>query len=148
MERGKLGLGHAETGALWVSKEARDVHMQVVGLSRMGKSYFLEHCIRQDIARGAGVCVIDPHGEMYDNLVDWLVANDVHERRRIHLMNPSRDEWSVGFNPLCRAGEPIGARVSSMLSACQRVWDDDASQSFATLRRLLNMIFTTLAYNE
>lgn len=147
-ERGRIGLGHSEGGPLWVSKEARDVHMQVLGLSRVGKSYFLEHMIRQDIASGAGVCVIDPHGELYDNLVAWLAANEVQKRRRIHLINPAAGQWAVGFNPLCRSREPIGARVSSMLSACQRVWDDDASKSFATTRRLLNMIFTTLAHNQ
>lgn len=147
--RGDLGLGHGAEGPLWVSKTARDVHMHVVGGSRMGKSYFLEHCIRQDIARGAGVCVIDPHGELYQNLVDWLVTTKAHnENRRIHLINPSQGQWSVGFNPLCRSKEPIGARVSAMLQACERVWDDGVSDSFRTLRKLLNMIFTTLAYHN
>ena len=147
-ERGAVGLGHSADGQLWMSKDARDVHMQVLGLSRMGKSFFLEHMIRQDIARGAGVCVIDPHGEMYDNLVTWLAANDVHKKRRIHLINPSADQWSVGFNPLCRTNEAIETRVGAMLDACQKVWGDVESQGFKTLRKLLDMVFTTLAHNR
>lgn len=147
-ERGRLMLGQGADGTVSISKKARDVHMQVVGLSRMGKSYFLEHMIRQDILSGAGVCVIDPHGEMYGHLVEWLAANDLHKLRRIHLINPSANEWSVGFNPLCRTSEAVETRVGAMLDACQKVWGDVESQGFKTLRKLLDLIFTTLAYNR
>ncbi|WP_299632358.1 DUF87 domain-containing protein [uncultured Roseobacter sp.] len=131
-----------------MSKKARDVHMQVIGLSRMGKSYFLEHMIRQDIAKGAGVCVIDPHGELYTNLVEWLAANDVHKKRRIHLIHPAQGKWSVGLNPLCRGDEPLETRVGAMLDACQKVWQDAESQGFKTLRKLLDMVFMTLAHHR
>lgn len=146
-DTGSMGLGYSEDGELWMSKKARDVHMQVIGLSRMGKSYFLEHMIRQDIAKGAGVCVIDPHGELYEHLVEWLAANDVHKQRRIHLIHPAQGKWSVGLNPLCRGDEPIETRVGAMLDACQKVWGDAESQGFKTLRKLLDMIFVTLAHH-
>jgi hypothetical protein len=143
-----LHLGHSANGPVTMTKEARDVHMHVIGLSRQGKSFFLEHMIRQDIENGAGVCVIDPHGEMYDNLVEWLAANDMHRQRRIHLINPSAQKWSVGFNPLCRGDANPETRVGAMLDACQKVWQDDESQGHKTLRRLLDMVFMTLAYQR
>lgn len=147
-EVGTIGLGHSTDGEVWISKKARDVHTQVIGLSRMGKSFFLEHMIRQDIAKGAGVCVIDPHGEMYDNLVAWLAANKVHEERHIHLINPAAHQWSVGFNPLCRGDDDLETRTGAMLDACQKIWQDTESQSYKTLRKLLDLIFTTLAYHK
>ena len=119
--------------------------MHVIGLSRQGKSYFLEHLIRQDIKNGVGLCVIDPHGSMYNNLVMWLIANKMHRRRRIHLINPAAGDWSVGFNPLAINDEHIGARVGAMIDACQKVWDDVESTGHKSLARLLEMVFTTLA---
>ena len=141
-------LGEGADGPIQLSKEAGDVHLHVIGLSRQGKSYFLEHLIRQDIARGNGVCVIDPHGEMYDHLVDWCAANEMHKRRRIHLINPANGDWSVGFNPLCVGDEFADARVRAMIAACQKVWDDTESTGHKTLARLLEMVFDTLAFHR
>lgn len=143
-----VSLGHGEDGVLSWSKDARDVHMQVVGLSRQGKSYFLEHLIRQDIKNGAGVCVIDPHGELFGNLVDWCAANEMHRTRRIHLISPADGKHAVGFNPLSFNDRYINARVSSMIDACQKVWDDSESTGHRTLAKLLKMVFTTLAYHQ
>lgn len=143
-----VSLGHGGDGPLSLSQEARETHLHVMGLSRQGKSYFLEHCIRQDIENGAGVCVIDPHGEMYKNLVDWLAANDMQKRRRIHLINPAKGDWSVGFNPLCMNDSFLKARVSSMIDACQKVWGDTESTGHKTLANLLEMVFSTLAHHK
>jgi hypothetical protein len=38
--------------------------MHVMGASGQGKSKFLEHCIREDILAGHGVCLIDPEGDL------------------------------------------------------------------------------------
>jgi len=140
-----VSLGQGADGPLSMSKDARDVHLHVLGLSRQGKSYFLEHLIRQDITNGAGVCVIDPHGELYNNLVAWLAANDLHRSHRIHLINPANGDWSVGFNPLSRSDQYVSARVGAMIDACQKVWEDSESTGYKTLARLLDLVFSTLA---
>ncbi|WP_299211963.1 type IV secretion system DNA-binding domain-containing protein [uncultured Tateyamaria sp.] len=139
----ELGRGEAET--LTLSKAARDLHLQVVGLSGQGKSYFLEYLIRQDIKNGAGVCLIDPHGEVYDNLVAWLAANNLHKEHRIHLINPAMQKWSVGYNPLVRGSANVSTRVGAMIEACQHVWQDEASGGHATLAKLLDVVLSTLA---
>ena len=144
----ELVLGNSADGPITLCKEARDVHLHVTGLSRQGKSYFLEHCIRQDIRAGKGVCIIDPHGEMYLNLVRWLAANEMHKLRRIHLINPAAGEWSVGFNPLCIADGNIKARVGAMIEGCQKVWEDTESTGHKTLANLLEMVFSTLAHHR
>jgi hypothetical protein len=124
------------------------VHLHVIGLSRQGKSSFLEHLIRQDIEAGAGVAVIDPHGELYRNMVDWLASREMHRRRRIHLIDPAGGEWSVGFNPLCHDDPNIAARVGAMIDACQKVWEDNESTGHKTLAKLLKMVFETLAWHQ
>ncbi|OAO03121.1 hypothetical protein A8B75_00995 [Sphingomonadales bacterium EhC05] len=147
-DRFSVSLGQGIEGPVSLSKEARDVHTHVIGLSRQGKSYFLEHLIRQDIEQGAGVCVIDPHGELYGHMVAWCAANDMHRRRRIHLINPAAGKWSVGFNPLAHDDAFVDARVGAMIEACQKVWEDTESTGHKTLAKLLKMVFTTLAYHQ
>ena len=52
-----------------LTNEDRMRHMFVVGATGTGKSVFLSNMILQDIARGAGVCVIDPHGDMVESIL-------------------------------------------------------------------------------
>ena len=148
MDRFACHLGQSAEGPLQISKAARDLHMQVIGLSGQGKSYFLEHMIRQDIKNGAGVCLIDPHGEVYENLVDWLASESMHHKRHIHLINPAMGEWSVGFNPLAGSNADVSTRVGAMIEACEHVWDDDASSGHKTLGKLLDMVFSTIAAKQ
>ncbi|HCP80399.1 MAG TPA: hypothetical protein DIT67_01965, partial [Octadecabacter sp.] len=97
---GTLAIGRCRGQAVMLPKGNRDTHMQVIGSSGSGKSYFLEHLIRRDIVSGRGVCVIDPHGELYDNLVNWMIRSDIRTHQ-LHLINLSDSDHAVGFNPLC-----------------------------------------------
>ena len=51
----------------------------------------------EDISRGEGVCVVDPHGE----LVEELLSKIPKERKDdVIYFNPADDEYHVGFNIL------------------------------------------------
>ena len=128
-----------------MSTKQRATHMQVIGGSGRGKSKFLEDLIRQDIASGNGVCVIDPHGTLYEPLVQWCATHRAHSRRRIHLINPSQGDWVVGFNPLrlTDGGEP-SVRVDAMVNACAQVWQEDSTRT-PLLRKCLRAVFYALA---
>lgn len=99
-----ISLGRPTEGSrlsLRVPDRIRSEHMHVVGATGSGKSRFLLHMIQQDIIEGRGVCLIDPHGELYDHLVSWLSNREgLFEDRTIKLINPSDTDWSFGFNPL------------------------------------------------
>jgi DNA helicase HerA-like ATPase len=47
----------------------RATHVYVVGKTGVGKSTLLHHVIRQDIAAGKGVGVIDPHGRLVRDIL-------------------------------------------------------------------------------
>ena len=137
-------LGKVDDYPLLMTQEMRETHMHVLGNSRMGKSYFLEGLIRQDIENGDGVCVIDPHGELYDNLVAWLAVSRAGRNRRVHLINPSEDGWSVGFNPLCAQDVANSVRVDFMIDACLKVWREDV-RTKPRLGKCLQLVFNALA---
>ena len=99
-----ISLGRPTEGTrlrLQVPDRVRSEHMHVVGATGSGKSRFLLHMIQQDIREGRGVCLIDPHGELYDHITAWLSNRDgLLEDRKIRFINPSETDWSFGFNPL------------------------------------------------
>ena len=51
----------------------RAIHSYVLGQPGMGKSRLLESWVMQDIVAGRGLAVIDPHGDLFHNLLLRLV---------------------------------------------------------------------------
>jgi len=77
----------------------RAIHTYVIGQPGTGKSRALEAWIMQDILAGNGVGVIDPHGDLYRNLLLRLAPK--HELwKRLVILDPLNPKWVVGFNPL------------------------------------------------
>jgi type IV secretory pathway TraG/TraD family ATPase VirD4 len=71
--------------------------MYLIGKSGTGKSQFMASMIIQDIKRGDGVCVIDPHGD----LVDQVAGNIPKERvDDVVVFNPADMERPLGLNML------------------------------------------------
>lgn len=118
-------LGTTRTGRqVRVPHDSRKRHMHVIGDSGKGKSKLLESMIREDIRNGQGVCVLDPHGSLYDNVVTWLSANPLLSRhRRIHLIDPGGDGAQVGFNPFFpRDDTTTMGRVDAFATALAKVF--------------------------
>lgn len=138
--------GSGVTVSVCESERAR--HMHVIGSPGTGKSKLLEYLIRQDILAGRGVCLIDPHGYLYDDLVAWSASRDLLGRRQICLLDASSPEWSFGFNPLrlsSLAPETIAHAVDSMIKACSQVWGGEDTARTPLLRRCLRAVFHVLA---
>src|SRR5512146_851117 len=57
---------------VFLKGEQRPMHIGILGLSGVGKSYFLEHLIRQDIDRKTGFVLFDVHGDLADSVVQYL----------------------------------------------------------------------------
>ncbi len=126
-------------------------HMHVIGDTGSGKSNFLKHCIRQDIQRGRGVCVIDPHGNhpdgLYRSLMLWLFEKGYYKGRTVHLIDPNAATHTVGFNPLERPDTETDLSViaNTTLDAFERVWGDEDTHAKPTIRRVLKGTFSALA---
>ena len=89
-------IGRTETGhRIHLPQESRKYHLHVLGRFGHGKSKFLENLIRNDIIYDRGLCLIDPHGELYDNIVEWCAYKGFLKRRKIHLVEPSAtSDWA------------------------------------------------------
>ena len=86
-----------KSGAVCLSPNQRTQHMYVIGSSGTGKSTFLLQCIIQGIRAGEGLAVLDPHGD----LVDEILARIPESRHDdVVLFDPADRDWPVGFNIL------------------------------------------------
>ena len=80
-----------------IKRKDRRQHMYVLGKSGTGKSVMLENMIIQNIRQGEGVCVVDPHGELVEKILESIPperANDVI------YFNPADTDFNIGFNVL------------------------------------------------
>ncbi len=105
--------------------DTRVRHMHVIGAPGSGKSTFLEHLIRQDLDKGNGFCVLDPHGELID-----AVMGAIPEKRRddVILFDPSDNDYSVAFNILTAHSDQertlLASDLVSVFARLSTSWGD------------------------
>lgn len=98
---GNVFIGKASSGAttkdVYIKTEDRLRHIYSLGGTGTGKSELMGHVILEDIKMGNGVCVVDPHGELVDNLM-LRMPPDVLDR--VILFSPSMSDFPLGLNML------------------------------------------------
>jgi len=78
-------------------RDLRMRHTYVIGASGAGKSTLLASMVLEDLSQGDGVGLIDPHGD----LVDEILGRFPEERNRdLILFDPADEEVSLGWNML------------------------------------------------
>lgn len=60
------------TKDVYIKNEDRFRHIYSLGGSGSGKSYLMTNVVIQDIQMGNGVCVVDPHGETIDDILEHI----------------------------------------------------------------------------
>ncbi|MBA4320261.1 MAG: hypothetical protein C0412_17835 [Flavobacterium sp.] len=95
-----------------IKRVDRRRHMYLVGKSGVGKSKLLELLIRQDIAQGHGICLIDPHGDLIEVILDFIPKERAQD---VVLIDPSDIDFSVSFNPLQNVNPELKHRVTQGL---------------------------------
>jgi len=133
---------------IFINSKTRSTHMHIIGASGEGKSKFMEHLIREDILNNQGLCLIDPHGYLYTDIVRWCESNRFLEQevpKKILLFDPSEDKWSFGFNPLMLKNAELAFHVDAMVKACAKVWGGENTDKTPLLKRCLRILFHALA---
>lgn len=87
---------------VFFSEQDRRQHTYVVGQTGTGKTTLLRTMILNDIAAGRGLAVIDPHGDLYRELLDHIPPERWDD---VVLLDPTDVEFPVGFNLLDCKGE-------------------------------------------
>ena len=78
-------------------EEDRMRHMYIIGRTGTGKSTILENLVIQDIRAGKGVCVVDPHGDLVENI---LLSVPKERADDVVYFSPGDTERPIGLNML------------------------------------------------
>lgn len=115
----------ADSTSVWLSPEQRLRHMHIIGASGTGKSTLLLNLITQDLEAGEGLAVLDPHGDLVDRVLELMPSNRTND---VILLDPSDEEYSVGFNILSAHSELeknlIASDLVSVFARLSTSWGD------------------------
>lgn len=103
-------------------------HMHIIGTTGKGKSKLLEHMIYQDAIFGRGVALIDPHGNLADDVLSYLGNSGFFKIpgniERLVYINPSRLDFSPGINLLeLQKNEDPAEHANDIIEVFKRSWD-------------------------
>jgi hypothetical protein len=78
-------------------KKDRSRHHYIIGKSGSGKSVFLSFLARQDLQAQEGLCVVDPHGDLVEDVLAYTPKERV---RDVIVFDPSDSERPMALNIL------------------------------------------------
>ena len=114
-----------------IAQKDRATHLYVIGATGAGKTKFLEFLISQDIQQGVGFGVIDPHGDLIEDIKGMLACryrnseNEQEISERTILIDPTDPDHTVIFNPLEKLINTSAAEQANELISCfRRIWAD------------------------
>jgi len=143
-----------------ISQAERRAHTYVIGTTTKGKSKLLEHCLFQDITHNRGTGLIDPHGDLADDILRYLVSfknrsymskgyfEDNHNADKIVYLDPTRTDYIIPFNPLAKnTNTPDYDVALEMVEIFRRVWSDSLREAPQFSNIFLNSLLVLLANN-
>ncbi len=129
---GKIDLGFAKYR---IPLQKLNTHMYVVGRSGKGKSKFLEGFLWQLINHGQGCGLIDPHGDLANNILKLLAFQPSGSNKQPWLANPENASKLIYCEPghkdyfmpmnVLASSDPPYTIVSNIIEAFQRTWSQE-----------------------
>ncbi len=80
-----------------IADDDRRRHVYLVGQTGTGKTTLLKTMILDDMRAGRGLCVIDPHGDLFEELVGHVPEDRIGD---VVLLDPTDIEHPIGLNML------------------------------------------------
>lgn len=117
----RQGWGGVET-PYHISEEALRRHVYIIGKTGTGKTSLLRSFVLQLVNDGRGVALLDPHGDLAEELLDLLPRRLAS---RVVYFNPADLSFPIAWNIL--ANIPLDERprtASGIVSAFKHVWGD------------------------
>ena len=95
-------------------------HMYVIGKTGTGKSTLLANMAINDLKNNEGLCVIDPHGDLVETLLDYIPSRRIND---VIYFDPADTERTVQLNLF--EGENVAHReliASGIVSVFQKLY--------------------------
>src|SRR5437764_4633704 len=105
-----------------IKNEDRFSHLYIIGKTGTGKSTLIEAMALQDLERGNGFALIDPHGDLVARVAARIPPQ---QRDRVIYLNATDPTQPYGYNPLRHVSEDrIALAASGMMDVFKKMWPD------------------------
>ncbi len=140
---------HEQVTPIGLTQTERERHMYIIGGTGNGKTTMLFYAVLQDIQSGAGVAVIDPHGDLADRILRYIPEERIKD---VIYMNPDDLTYPIGVNLLELPGGVTGDDLlrekdivtEATISVLRKIFSDDDSGGHRIEYVLRNAIQTAL----
>jgi energy-coupling factor transporter ATP-binding protein EcfA2 len=120
---------HIGTREIWggihpvgLSLPDRRQHLYIIGKTGSGKTTLLRNLIVQHLAAGHGVALIDPHGDLAEELLDCIPT---HRADDLVYFNPGDLDFPIGLNLIANVTPDDRHLVASgIVGAFKSIWRD------------------------
>jgi hypothetical protein len=119
--------------------------IHLIGKPGTYKSTTLIHIIRNDIRKGHGVAVIDPHGDLINEVISLL---NQQEAERTIYFDPGDPDWVPIFNPLKKIDNLDVGRMASSTVEAIKSFVQKQSWGSMTSHILRNLVFSLISSND
>ena len=105
-----------------IKLDDRRRHMYLIGKTGMGKTTMMENMVVDDIRKGRGIGLIDPHGQFAEKILDFIPQERADD---VIYFNPADMNYPIGFNPLEGTGDNFRHLIASgMMGVFKKIWVD------------------------
>jgi len=110
----------------------------------MGKSTLLENMIYSDIQAGKGVAIVDPHGDLAEDVLNFVPS---HRTNDVVIFDPSDRDFPVAFNMLENIDSSLNSIVcSGLVGIFKKIYADSWGPRLEHILR--NTILSLLEYPD
>lgn len=105
-----------------IKTDDRRRHFYMVGKTGMGKTVMLENMAIQDIQKGNGVAIVDPHGEFAERMLDFVPKDRVND---VIYFNPADLDYPIAFNAIEQVAPEYRHLIASgLMGVFKKIWPD------------------------
>lgn len=128
------------------AREDRRRHAYIIGTTGSGKSTIMEEMVKQDIANGEGVCVVDPHGSLVETVLESIPKERADD---VVYFDPSDTDRPIGLNMLeARNEAEMDFVTQEMIAIFYKLVSDPAMIGPMFEHNMRNAMFTLMADKE
>ena len=146
MTESLLGKDLHTNAAVLLSQAARRYGLYIIGSTGQGKTGLIDQLIVQDIAQGLGVCVLDAHGDLIEQVLAHMSEKRVDD---VLLLDLADEAYPFGFN-LFACGDPHSAKavqyvVDQVMHIFERLFEVNRTETPLLMEYLRACTYTLVA---
>ena len=105
-----------------IKQKNRRGHIYIIGKTGTGKSSLIENMAISDIKNGYGLALIDPHGDITEDILDFVPKRRIKD---VIYFNPGDLDYPIAFNPLEKVPKDFHHLVASgIISTFKKIWSE------------------------